>query len=466
MAYKNLTAPDDYASRKAAIARQEKLAEMLSQMGAQEQAVSTAGGITAPMSGMGALARGLTSFGGSYLSGKAAEDEAALEESQNKGIADVFEGMKDTPDVRKPGVYTPSEAPTSLFSENESAGSYTPGEFTPGQKLSSSEKTNRIMEALLKYPKIAAVAPMYMQGMRNELEDTRYKTGLDRADAALAVDADRYATGQAKIAADDIESKRRFGITSEISRTNALDNPTMRFVTVTGPDGKPKRVMMSDAQIIAAQTAGKNVSDETFNCNPRFTAEQFRKLGEDLTSDMTTAGRLKDYMKSVGSTPQGFKLIAQDFANKFTTAFGGSLKGDALEVAMQRGTLPQLIGNIRIETVGGGVMTEQDAVRVIQALGGNLGLLRNKDEVEGQIRKILGSKEARIKQNMQFYNRDAEINKVAPMEYTPQNAGSAVGAGSAKPLTESDIQNSMKKNGKTRQEVIDFAKSKGYEIAP
>jgi hypothetical protein len=80
--YVSLTKPDkdgDYSSRKAAIARQEKLAEMLSQMGAQEQAVSTAGGITAPVSPMSALARGLTSFGGAYMSGKAAADEAALE---------------------------------------------------------------------------------------------------------------------------------------------------------------------------------------------------------------------------------------------------------------------------------------------------------------------------------------------------------------------------------------------------
>ena len=87
MKYISFTKDDDYASRKAAIARQEKLAEALSQMGAQEQAVSTAGGITAPMSGMGALARGLSSFGGSYLSGKAAADEAALEKAGNEELA-------------------------------------------------------------------------------------------------------------------------------------------------------------------------------------------------------------------------------------------------------------------------------------------------------------------------------------------------------------------------------------------
>ena len=91
MALFSLTKDDDYASRKAAIARQEKLAEMLSQMGAQEQAVSTAGGITAPVSGMGALARGLSSFGGSYLSDKAAAAEAALKKA---GLAEAKDASK------------------------------------------------------------------------------------------------------------------------------------------------------------------------------------------------------------------------------------------------------------------------------------------------------------------------------------------------------------------------------------
>jgi len=99
MALFSLTKDDDYASRKAAIARQEKLAEMLSQMGAQEQAVSTAGGIAAPVSGMGALARGLTSFGGSYLSGKAAADEAALKKEQGESRAKALELYFQNPDT-------------------------------------------------------------------------------------------------------------------------------------------------------------------------------------------------------------------------------------------------------------------------------------------------------------------------------------------------------------------------------
>jgi len=89
----------DYTSRLADIARQQKLAEALSQMGNQEQAVYTAGGITAPMSPMGALARGLASFGGSYLSGKAAADEAALKKSEKADAISQLSALYKLPDT-------------------------------------------------------------------------------------------------------------------------------------------------------------------------------------------------------------------------------------------------------------------------------------------------------------------------------------------------------------------------------
>jgi hypothetical protein len=100
--YVSLTKPDedgDYSSRKGSISRQQKLAEALSQMGAQEQAVYTAGGITAPVSPMAALARGLTSFGGAYLSGKAAADEAALKKEQGESRAKSLESFFQNPDT-------------------------------------------------------------------------------------------------------------------------------------------------------------------------------------------------------------------------------------------------------------------------------------------------------------------------------------------------------------------------------
>ena len=134
MALFSLTKDNDYASRKAAIARQEKLAEMLSQMGAQEQAVSTAGGITAPMSGMGALARGLTSFGGSYLSGSAAADEAGLEKLSLEEALKARKGLSNFPGTK--GQFRVSdEDPGTTATPMEMDMPTIPGQEPSGEKV-------------------------------------------------------------------------------------------------------------------------------------------------------------------------------------------------------------------------------------------------------------------------------------------------------------------------------------------
>ena len=216
--YVSLTAPaGGYESQLADIKRRQKMAELLAQQGGEDIKIESVGGIPTPISPFQGLAKALQSGMGAYLGRKAGEEEAALEESENKAIADVFEGMKDTPDVVNPGVLIPD-------SETEGGpGAYTLSKTTPGQKLSSSEKTNRLMAALIAHPKIAAVAPMYMQGMRNDIEDTRYAAGLDRAEAARVLEATRYAEEQKQKAADAAESLRRYEKT--LAATNAGRSP-------------------------------------------------------------------------------------------------------------------------------------------------------------------------------------------------------------------------------------------------
>lgn len=157
MALFSLTKDDDYASRKAAIARQEKLAEMLSQMGAQEQAVSTAGGITAPMSGMGALARGLTSFGGSYLSGKAAADAAGLEKGEKAAISSGFADILKRGDI-------PASQGAQLPDDESGIEQYA---VNPAQKgkgkyvLTSDEQQEALINLVNERPGAAGVASSY-----------------------------------------------------------------------------------------------------------------------------------------------------------------------------------------------------------------------------------------------------------------------------------------------------------------
>ena len=127
-------ASGDYSAQAAEYARQQKLADMLSQMGAQEQAVSTAGGITAPVSPMGALARGLTSFGGAYLSGKAAGDQAALKKAETADALAQIGKLYTLPDTTG---LVPSTAPAGTTSTPFTVGMPT----LPGQKPSDVSAT-------------------------------------------------------------------------------------------------------------------------------------------------------------------------------------------------------------------------------------------------------------------------------------------------------------------------------------
>jgi len=201
MKYISFTKDDDYASRKAAIARQEKLAEMLSQMGAQEQAVSTAGGITAPISGMGALARGLTSFGGSYLSGKAERDAAALDKASLENAADKAEALYTLGGIEggtfklgEPAMETPMQGiPDSSKVQPRDIGQTMPREITLGDVslgAPSYEDQQRLLRGYRRSsdPNLRQVATD--EGARIEAENL-YKRG--RTDTAADL-ADRRAS--------------------------------------------------------------------------------------------------------------------------------------------------------------------------------------------------------------------------------------------------------------------------------
>ena len=261
--YVSLTAPaGGYESQLADIKRRQKMAELLAQQGGEDIKVESVNGVPTPISPFQGLAKALKSGMGGYLAGKAAEEEAALEESENKAIADVFEGMKDTPDVVKPGVLIPD-------SETEGGpGAYTLSTTTPGQKLSSSEKTNRLMAALIAHPKIAAVAPMYMQGMRNDIEDTRYDTSQKRLDTAEATDASRrvedvdYRNRQAKTAeriAIEAAADRRQAHADAIALRNLTAAGPSKAYTVTGADGKTTNFFGTNAEARALSLTGNRV---------------------------------------------------------------------------------------------------------------------------------------------------------------------------------------------------------------
>lgn len=114
------------------------------------------------------------------------------------------------------------------------------------------------------------------------------------------------------------------------------------------------------------------------------------KIESLVTEDENALGQLSNYFATNQmGTSEGLQRIADQFATHFKTLFNtGELSPQELALAESDAELQALIGANRIAVVGGGVMTEQDAIRVIKAVGGDVDKLQNKEVLKQTLEKI------------------------------------------------------------------------------
>jgi len=139
--------------------------------------------------------------------------------------------------------------------------------------------------------------------------------------------------------------------------------------------------------------------------NAQLPVPQFYALRDKILQDEISLGKLSTYMKSVKDSNQGLALMADNFSAKMSTLFSsGVLNPKQLAAAKSEAELQGLIGENRLATVGGGTMTEQDALRVIARLGGNADAFRNKQRVQQAIADVYNDKYKMYKHDLESYN--------------------------------------------------------------
>ena len=139
--------------------------------------------------------------------------------------------------------------------------------------------------------------------------------------------------------------------------------------------------------------------------NTQLPVTQFYALRDKILQDEISLGKLSTYMKSVNDANQGLALIADNFSAKMSTLFSsGVLNPKQLAAAKSEAELQGLIGENRLNTVGGGTMTEQDVLRIIARLGGNADAYRNKQRVQQAIADVYNDKYRMYKHDLESYN--------------------------------------------------------------
>ena len=144
------------------------------------------------------------------------------------------------------------------------------------------------------------------------------------------------------------------------------------------------------------------------------TSSKFVQTRDALIQDEIGIDNLVKYIKDVDDLPSGYKKLGNQFTEWWKTFVDSNKDKYTEQELAQRiaeGRFQGLIGLVRIETVGGGVMTEFDAQRIIQRLGGDpRSISTNPEVIKAQIQDVLKNKYRRYQDNLESYNIEVDSN--------------------------------------------------------
>jgi hypothetical protein len=154
------------------------------------------------------------------------------------------------------------------------------------------------------------------------------------------------------------------------SQTSALvmDNATGRWLAPDGTD-------MTD------QIDIKINGSDAFGTQGQINAKTYDTLTSELRNGRTTLETLDRVLEIIPTVSTGLPGVARDAKAMYNILLGRGISAESIQAAIARGDIQGLIGGTREQVVGGGVMTEQDAVRVLEALGGNLDVLGSPEKM-------------------------------------------------------------------------------------
>lgn len=253
----------------------------------------------------------------------------------------------------------------------------------------------------------AAVSPAAMKFLRDGI-DPQVTPGGPQSTGVMAnqaipaqpqASAFDQAAGSYKQAVSDASGTDRYRRTGPMSTKDGqyigdgvFDTKTGRS-GLMGEDGQFK-ALPEGAEPITATGLQKSIPDQ----------KQFRALKGELTDAEISLRNMDRYIKSVGGSAKGVDRMATQFITGMKTLTGQGLNPKEIATKMAQGEMQGLLGANRTNVVGGGVMTEADALRVIQRLGGDFDSLQNPEVVKRAIGEVYSDRYQQYQDSLKFYN--------------------------------------------------------------
>ena len=189
-----------------------------------------------------------------------------------------------------------------------------------------------------------------------------------------------------------------------------IDKATGRYLGRSTTIGGKVKLLTDDNKIIDLTPDTYTKLDDQYWLKQQAGEKEMGNRVREIEEQRTTIVQLNDYLKTTQEAGQnGYELIANQVTGAIKSFFGEELTQAELNAARQSGQLNALIGRIRESVVGGGVMTEQDALRVISALGGDVSAWRSPQTVQAAITDVLQTKQSALNAEIAIYNRAVDF---------------------------------------------------------
>lgn len=138
-------------------------------------------------------------------------------------------------------------------------------------------------------------------------------------------------------------------------------------------------------------------------------ANGWLKLKKERAEGINSLKSIATYAEKAGGLPQGYQRWANDWSAKVKTWLGSQkLTPEEFDQMDASARQQALLGMLRTTIVGPGVMTEQDALRVIEAIGGKVNsALQNPQVLASIIADIYERKRREVQVLQDEYQRNA-----------------------------------------------------------
>lgn len=134
------------------------------------------------------------------------------------------------------------------------------------------------------------------------------------------------------------------------------------------------------------------------------TSKPLQELNESIRTDSERLRALDRFAKSVSASPEGFGRIMSQIDAAYNAFTASDKPSEFFTTTQGKAQLQGLIGRFKDEVVGGGVMTEQDALRIIEFLGGSFSATTPKSVTLKQISDLREETQSKYSSQIDRFN--------------------------------------------------------------